>query len=239
VAGITIDTKAFGRELARYLTVARKDAATVLNTKAFFITLTALWNTPKVPSSKIERELGRAGSPRARVPQPHGRRTTHHRRTSVRGRPTIANLIVQARRRKAGEKGLKGAALAEATRKFIGKRKRSRAFLASGWVPAVAALANYVDAAQRYKGGRSASRNGDVRIYGRNKGSAIPADANKQGANLTAAIVNSVTPSGPRSSQAEAVMRRALQEAIDKEMASMAEYFDKKMQARAQDFNAR
>jgi len=79
----------------------------------------------------------------------------------------LAALIINARRGKAGEKGLWGPAMAEAINQMLAARMKSIAFLKSGWIPAI----KYLEKLVKKKAGapRMESR---VAQIGKAKGSA-------------------------------------------------------------------
>lgn len=110
MATFHLDTKEFDRTLREYLKVSKRDLATALNTKGFYIARRAVRETPK---AKVD--------------------------TSAAAKQIMAKAINKARRR-SGLKGLFGGLMDAAIKKMIASRRRSVGFLKSGWLPAIKRL---------------------------------------------------------------------------------------------------
>lgn len=54
---VTVDVTELNRALARLHVASKKSAAVLVNKKAYWICLKAIWNTPKTPAAKIASEL--------------------------------------------------------------------------------------------------------------------------------------------------------------------------------------
>jgi hypothetical protein len=129
----------FQQTLNKYLAHTSRDLPTALNTKMFFIARGASRLTPKQDRSKIEQELGvigyavkvgKRGKPLTRKGKP--------RWEKIYSRDTkISHLIINARRGRAGEKGLYGHDMTRAVAEMIRKRGRSVGTLKAGWQGAI------------------------------------------------------------------------------------------------------
>lgn len=115
-ATFRIDRREFDKTLKEYRQFSKRDAATICNTKGFYIARRATVETEKAKKSKIRADLMTEG----RLPAP------------------IAALIVNARRGAEGLQGLFGAAMRKAVNELIKARKV--ATLAAGWIPAIKAF---------------------------------------------------------------------------------------------------
>ena len=110
----------FRSALKKYVQFSRRDIATIVNTKAFYIARRAVAETPAVKAGEIRDFIRRDSG------------------------ATIGRII-NARMKKRGEKGLYGDTMAKMAATVLGARLRSRAFLKSGWLWAVKKLAPYAE----------------------------------------------------------------------------------------------
>ena len=235
--GITLTNIGEFRSVMReYAAVSKRDDATILNTKGLYIALGALAKTKRADAGKIQSELEALSKTRSttktgkiRLRNVTVRRSTGATEYDV---PLIA-LLVNARQGILGRKGLYGKSMKDAIRKFIGSRKRSAAFIASGWIPAIKAFAPLAESI----GGRP-RRDTAPKQYGVPKGSATVA---KESDYVPTAILENFAQSkSPHSSQAlERYAGEALRAAFDDEMRSMQAYIEKKKQQTADRYNAR
>lgn len=220
---LKIDTTEFNATFAEYLRVSKMEFAKAVNTKAFFIALKAMPETPKADKLKIGRSLskliftfGNKGRKSLATVQRFGR-------YGQKQEAPVAALIINARRKKRGKPGLYGAKMKKAISTIISARQRSVAYLRSGWLPAVRRLGPLAD-----KSG--APRPGDTgRQFGQDKGRAIPA---VPGALAVCEIANSIGLIGPQAAEQRRAIdkhaRPALQRAVDAESASMVTYLNRK-----------
>lgn len=213
---VRVNTKEFDRALKRYLVTSREAVGEVVKRKAFFIARRAVIETPKA-NSKLKRELlqkivleEREIGQRIRISKSgkvkKGKMIT--RNITV----PFAALIVNRRRGKAGEKGLYGAAMAEAINQMVAARMKSIAFLKSGWIPAI----KYLERLVKKKAGappmdRKASQ------IGRAKGSAKVDGA---GFKIKVAIENAASAKRDKKEALGKFGMPALQRAFDYETAS-------------------
>jgi hypothetical protein len=135
----------FTATLRKYAEYSKRDTATIVNTKAFYIARRATVETPTAEASKILEFIGRDGG-------------------------AIIGKIINKRRGARGEKGLYGKDMTKAIDVVRAARLRSRAFIKSGWLWAVKALEPF---AEKIGGGPRVDRK--AKRIGVAKGSAKPA----------------------------------------------------------------
>lgn len=133
-----IDFTQWNKALKPYLSVTTRTLPDLLNKKAYYIARRALYETPATPGSVIRSSLGTIRRRNKQIVSMKLTRGTGSGNTEA----PLAALVINARLGKEGKKGLYGAAMRAAIASFIGARARSRAFLKSGWLPAVKALKN-------------------------------------------------------------------------------------------------
>ncbi len=102
------------------MTYTKRDLATVLNTKGFFIARRAVIETPKASNKEI-RSLYREDGGR------------------------LLGKMLNLRRAKHGEKGLYGDEMRKAARVVVSARSRSIAFIKSGWLTAIRKLEPFAE----------------------------------------------------------------------------------------------
>ncbi len=132
--GLHIDASEFQRAFKEYLKVTSKTLPEAINQKAYSINIAAASLTPKVKAPDLEAHLRAFSDSKSGRPGPR------------------AALIINAKRGKG--QGLYGDAMKEELEKFIRKRRGHVAFLASGWLPAIAIMAAAIGKAV----GKSAAR---------------------------------------------------------------------------------
>lgn len=219
-----LDTREWDRTFPRYMKRTRRDLATVLNTKLFYIARRATVETPKADKSAIQK-LREAR-----------KKTTFTKR----GKPKIINttaaaLIIQARRANEGKKPLKNAEAKKEGSDMVKARLRSIAFLKSGYLPAIKRLEPLADR----KGIPRQDKSG--KQVGRPKGFARPA---RDGSwRPSAMLQNDALPKtrggllkrmfGDKRAGAMKFAGPALQRAFDHEVRSMKDYLFRKLQAGA------
>lgn len=190
-----INRKDFDATLRRYREFSKRSPEVIVNTKAFYIARRATIETAKASKQSIQRFIRLDSG-------------------------AVIGRIINARRGKRGEKGLYGDAMAEAVALVLAARLRSRAFLASGWLPAIKALEPYAEK-------RGAPRQDRVsKEFGQAKGSGKPARG--AGWIAKAIIINMAAARWDRGGQAKHG-QVALQKAFDFEVKSMLAYIERKM----------
>lgn len=209
--------------------------ATIVNTKAYFIARNAVMLTSKVDKEKVKNSLMASSKIAPNAP--------------------IAALIVNKERgfkasgdafMNSGKKdkkvtkgaGLYGDKMKTAIEKLIRIRQRTVNYLRSGWVPAVKQIERMVPK----KGGRPKMDN--IKPKGKDKGGGSPAPSSG-GWKVSATIWNSVfgftkthgLKKRNKPSEVVAILEKGMQKAIDKEVASMKEYVEKKLAESAKIMN--
>lgn len=195
-----IDSREFDRTLRRYVEFSKRDFPTICNTKAFFIARRAVIETPKAQKSDINRLISRTGA-------------------------VILGKIINKRRGEKGLRGLTGEAMRQAQLVVIAARKRSVAFLKSGWLPAIRILEPLSE-----KRGAPRRPGRDVVEYGKKKGSATPA---RPGFKIYSQIVNAADAKHDKKGALLTYGLPALQKAFNFETLSMKEYIERKMRGSA------
>jgi hypothetical protein len=177
-----------------------KTKTEIVNQALYFVAKGALYNTYAPEKDKITSALNKSAD--------------------VNAKASIANILVNVKRKAAGKKGLNGQKMAIATQKLINAEVSHRNFARSGWVGAIKTLAPHV----KRKGGAAKTPPG-VRLKIANSGGAIPATT-KRG-KVTGKIFNSIN--GKHNSEAvEKYQREGLQKAVDAETRDKLEYAAKK-----------
>lgn len=220
--------RVFNETLRRYLPKTSRTLPDALNTKSFFIGRRSVIETPRADKSEIlalrERAVIGTGTR-------NGKAITIRESVSQ----TRAARIIQARQAKEGKDPLKGRELSEEVRKFLGARLRSRAYLASGWLPGIRIMEMAVDPKYR----RGAPRNDrTAAVSGRPKGGATPA---RPGFRCTAIIENSIGIQGLRHSTQTAARDKYAAPALGRSFAyetqSINDYIAARMKPDADEFN--
>ncbi len=193
-ANITINLSDFRATLRKYAEYSKRTQAQITNTKAFFVARGAARETRKADPGQIAMEMETVIS---------AERRTGKQKSGM--GPRAAILV---NNRLGPGAGLYGSEMAEAVRKLKASRKRSRAFLASGWIPAIKRLEPLADVRGAPRTDRS------IRQYGRAKGRAMPA---REAWRCVAEIINSA--GGKESGLA--VREEGLSKAFAAELASM------------------
>lgn len=213
---IRVDTKAFDKALKDYMVFTNKSVSEVINAKLWFITREAINKTPHVERSTIASELSNSATDYPGVP--------------------LGAILTNIAQKKKGRKGLTGRDMTVALKKFIGARQRSTHFLRAGWLPALRIfdLANKRGDIKFSKRFAPKLARG-VKQYGKDKGSAIYARPNQVRA--FGEIENSVEGGKNPNARVGDIIRKGLQEAINKEVASMRTYIERKMNPEINKFN--
>ncbi len=238
---LKLDLTEFNVAFAEYLKVSSRDLATAINTKLFYIALRALAETHAVEAASIRSDLnqiitavrhtGRQAGSTGKIPR--GLALAQRLRT-LQG----AYLQIQhgweaeklarfaspsARRLLRRENAARNMTTAKRVQKLTGRRVRSRAFLKSGWLPAIKTLAPLAEKkGAPYTGPRPVQ-------YGQPKGLAIPAKPPASPSDPVAGLIeNSIGKLGKRALKLSAAMQKfarpALQRAVDAETRSMVDY---------------
>lgn len=214
---VELDMTAFDAALRKYVAESPSDLEDIVNTKLLYVARGALERTPKADRSSIEQALEVVGY-KASVSKKTG---NFKRRGAILGSGSLLYRLVNARRRRAGEKGLKGKEMAAAARKLLGARLRAIGSLKAGWIRPIQILAARVKESMGSTGGLP-------RVKGR--GTATPANASW---NPIAEMTYEVTErKGGGGDQIDPRVEAALQQSFDAEARSMEEYISRKVQER-------
>lgn len=221
-----VDLTEFHRTRLQYMNYTKRDLADVLNTKAFFIARGAARLTPRVSAAKIAGEFGEAWEMRkSKRPRPGKQFVKGKLMLQAKiGEMVRLAVIINARRAKKGMAGLEGSAMEKAVRKVYAARQKSRAFLASGWLGAIAVL----DAIVSNRKG-APPRDSSIKRIGRMKGGATIA---RPFWFTKAKIWNSASTTRDRKQALVKYGQPALQQAVDNEVSSMKQYIEEKLKDR-------
>lgn len=149
-----VDLRSFQDTLRKYIAVTSKTIPDALNTKMLYIAQGALKNTPKASRSDIESSLsitGYAQQVYKRGPK-KGQMNQRGKLSRVITSSPIIYKIINARRSRNGQKGLYGAEMKIAVKRFLAKRFRSIGTLKAGWVSAIKRLSGTVGGFGQFTG---------------------------------------------------------------------------------------
>jgi hypothetical protein len=228
------DQSRFNRTFKRYMQFSSRDAVTAINTKAYYIARKAVWFTHKADKGKVESALGKYVA----LPSNGKSKTQRKRIRLVKGtkhNAPLAALIINKRRGKlteGGKGGLYGKEMARAIREMLMARFRSIAYIKSGWLPAIKALAKFAD--KRNEPGIDF----DSKQIGNPKGSGTPANLNETGKTIATIINETWTKHDPGGAAMFKYGASGLQKAFNDEAGSMTQYIKDKLKAAEKDFNA-
>lgn len=171
---MTVDVSEWTRAARALHEASSRTSVDFINGQALKVAIEAVRRTEKADASRIERELGAAARE-----GPFYRQTTRGKNKgqwrrfsggSVLKADSLASRILGWRMKNRGRFGVDGDTDDERARNLIAIRKRSRSFIASGWIGARNALFSLVK--QKDPKTRSIA---DAKQYGQPKGSATPA----------------------------------------------------------------
>lgn len=234
-ANIHIDTREFSSAMREYKVMSRRNMATILNTKAFYISRGAVRETQKASRSKIKQELQQMLRPEggglgAFFEKAYPQIAKEHsisRKVTVNGKevPLVA-LLVNFRRGRKGEKGLYGQAMAKASLSFIGFAVRSAGAIAAGFIPSAKGFEPLAE-----KKSKAPPEDKNAVQYGKPKGSFKVALKNTE--RPFAEIINTASFKGDHKNALKRYGGEGLRRAFEKEVASMRQYVLEKANAAA------
>jgi hypothetical protein len=212
----------FTATLQAYARISHRDAATICNTKAFYIARRACKLTYRPEPTKI----GRALSEMIYDFSATGKRSLKTRAVygsmGQQKEAPIAALLINWKRGKLGKKGLEGDAMARAIKSFVAVRNRARAFLASGWIPAIKRLAALAE-----RKGKAVAQDRDAARIRNPRGRVIPA---VQGPRTAAKIISEATSRHTTTADPlDKYGRIALEKAIRDETITTLQYIEQKL----------
>ena len=219
---MTLDTKEFNRVLGDYMVFQKRLPADVVNAKLYYVARNATMTTKHSDKGTIEAEL-RGQAKEYNAP--------------------LAAVIVNSQLKAKGKKGLRGPSMERAIEKLIKQRKATVNFVRSGWKNAILMLETYM----RQKGELN---------FVRRWASTAPVDKEtlrkKNFEKLGKATVARIERSprvwgeiqndiggakGTNIAKLEHIKQEGLQKAINKEVASMRVYLERKLNPVHQVFN--
>lgn len=205
----SVDTREFQSALKKLYEYSKRTPADFCNKHAFYIARGATRLTPKADKASIATTLGESvitfqNNAKGRTVKGRG-----FRLVAGSGGSPLAAMIINKRQREKGLPGLYGKEMEKAVKAMIGARIRSVAFLKSGWLPAIRALAKIVKGASSFAG---------VKTYGQPKGSAEPATV---GWRAICKIINSAGENKNNKGALHKYGAPALEQAVRDETASM------------------
>lgn len=230
-----LNTKEWDKVFPQYARLRKKDLVDLTNTKLLFIARGALFRTPKADVAAIQMLLGPVASElshqKIRITKTKGvkRGKVVWKKVfaSAKNRevPRLA-LIINARRRKEGKEMLFGDAMDREMNRVWNARRRSVAFLKSGWIPAIRHLTPLALPGRKPQIDRAAKQ------YGKNKGMAVA--AGRSGSRVIGRIENFANAKGDDKGALVKYGMPALKSAFDSEVAGMREYIANKLKKSAQ-----
>jgi hypothetical protein len=208
-----LDLREFQEALRQCAAKTSRELPVFLNSKGYHIVKRAHILTREAKRADIENELRIQGY---RVSK--SRKTGQFKRRNViAGQDSLAARIVNARRRRAGEYGLRGEKLEEAARKLVMRRIRGIGSQKAGWIGILKTLASRLGIAMSTKG---------PKVKGRGK--AIPA---KSGWSPSLEIIYDLNSYNTNHrAYIDPQTEAALQEGFNMEAQSMREHLAKKLQ---------
>ena len=190
----------FNGVIKQYLELNHRDMAMLINNKALQVASIASRLTRKVPAARIEDELGQTGTAPGFTKTGKISKSKKKIRRVLMADSLAERLVGAALAGTLSDKHMsrklkakiveiaKTKGIDQAARSLIGQRVKSRAFLASGWRPAIQNLARISDDAKIKLEARADAK--DAPKYGKPKGRSISA---KPGPKCAATIANSAT----------------------------------------------
>lgn len=224
------DQSRFDAAMKRYVNASSHTVPESINKKLYYIDRKAIWFTAHADPNRIKASLGQVV--KVQVLTRSGRLGFRRELQTVAGRdgaPLLA-LIINKRRRQAGQPGLEGRAMERAMTKQLNARVRSVNFLRAGWIPAAQKLERIV------KGTKSGlpPKPTDVKQYGRPRGDAWPA---KTGFKAEGTIINSANAKHDQKDALQKYGAAGLQRAFDDEARDIEKYLEEQLKPDAAKFN--
>jgi hypothetical protein len=224
VTNTKVDTSYFLQKWTEYRKVMSRTLPQAVNDKLFMVARASLWFTHKADKKDIEKTLGKVSVSTTK----HGKKRYAHRlvKAAQHDAPLIA-LIINKRRGK-GE-GLRGEAMRAEVQRVLSARMRSRAYIKSGWLPAIKELAAVTSVPTKFPFPDDAVQIGKVK--GR-------AETAKEGDIIKGFIENEAYATRDNKGAFERFGSKGLQAGIDNEGKEMDVYIKRKIQPAADAFNA-
>lgn len=211
-----LETVEFNKVLEEYVKWQKRTPADIINAKLFFIARNATMTTKASTPGDIEAELKGASK---EYPE-----------------SMLAYVIVNSQLRNAGKAGVGGAAMAKAVEKLIKKRRSSVNFIRSGWKNAILMLEDYMRSkgeltfVRRWQNQAPVNRETMKKKNFKYLGKATPARIERS-PKVWGEIQNDAHGKDTPGSltRLEQVKQSGLQEAVNKEVRSMIQYIERKL----------
>ncbi len=229
--GDTFEMTRFTETLAEYIKYTSRTLTSAINTKAYYVARKAVWFTGKTDKGKMQKDLG--GFVRVQRTNKKGKLVTRRQIELTGARDynaPLAAVIINKRRGLKKQSGLYGRQMAVAIRKMLSARLRSVAFIKSGWLPAIQALAPFAEKKNEPDTDRDAAQVGNA------KGRA--SEARESDLITEATIVNLASAVRDKKNALEKYGIPGLDQAFNDEAQSMAQYIEDRMKPDADRFNA-
>jgi hypothetical protein len=232
---ITWDQSAFDAAFGRYVQQARHGWVDATNKKGYYVARKAIWFSHQASALDIDADVGttawtirlsRRGKRKGKMWR-HKRmfksaRISGEKKVDV---PLVA-AIINARRGRRGEPGLQGREMQAYAQRLWGNRKRSIAFIKSGFMEARDTLQKH------FRKGRGTNKtmpsDRGIKRYGVAKGAGTPASLRANV--MIAKIENKAIARHDRKGSLERYGGEALQRAFNDEAADMERYLAREMQ---------
>lgn len=220
---VSINQAEFNRQLTEVAQHSSRTYPQVVNAQAFAFATRAVRATEKANIAQIAVELGQIAT---QIFSKKGKRLKTPRKVYRTDLSSLAHILVNWRRKKAGENMLWGDELDAKAKRMIGARLRAVAFIKSGWIYAIRTLSaavGYGDRRDKLSRGETAKMSGQPKGYARPARTAISSVVTCEIAN-TALISHDgrnplpVAERGTQKAMAETIadMRRHLEEKLGK-----------------------
>lgn len=207
--------KEFKKLFQDYAKWNNRQPADIINAKLYFVALNAMGTTKTADKEEIKAKLEAPSKDYPKAP--------------------LAGVLVNKQLKAKGKKGLTGAKMAEAIKKFIKKNLSRTQFLRSGWIPSIKKLDFWnrkgdISFVKRF----APKRPQGIRQYGKEKGDVIAA---KPYPKCFGTIFNFIGKGKQASSTVTPILEEGLKKAVRIEMASMVRYIERKYKEKIDKFN--
>lgn len=224
----TWDQTQFNQILKAYMAHSSRDVVTAMNTKGFYIARAATRMTYKAGKERIETGLGTVVTvtKTSKSGRTYNRKSLDLNMGTTHTDAPLAALIINARMGRSKKPGLYGSAMKAAIKKMISARKRSNAFLASGWIDAIKKLEPLADRGKKPQMAPAS----EMRRYGVAKGDATPA---VMGPVIAVKLENKAETKRDKKDALGKYASAGLAQAFESEANSMMQYIEQKLAAAA------
>lgn len=234
MTAIRIDTREWSRSLRDYMAVTKRDLAYVINKKSFYIARRATRETYKARAEDIREAWAKEVEPMIQAGKSAGRS-----RSAPLGGVLIEKLGKAGRIKEWPGKGFSPRAPAQwvAFKKFwrqwLAKRLAARAYMSAGFKPAIKKFA----AALGIPSNDALDRKGKNYNWAKMGGAAAATESIRAVASIWNSALAPVT--ARPAEKLESVAGKALQSAVNAEVASMDKFVESELQRRANKFSAK